>query len=70
MENSHEGLDVGQEEEVETEIIRESDNQSRDTVILEQSQGEKPSSLETEAIKTRLLADQLLLRKRIKPERN
>jgi len=70
VENSHEGLDVGQEEEVETEIIRESDNQSRDTVILEQSQGEKPSSLETEAIKTRLLADQLLLRKRIKPERN
>jgi len=54
VENSHdqqqEGLYVevtGQEEEADIEVIRESDNQSRDTVLLEQSQGEQPGSLET-----------------------
>lgn len=39
-----------QQEEVDTEVIRESDNQSGDTVLLEQRQDEQPSSLETEVI--------------------
>lgn len=72
MENSHEGLDtenIGQEEEAETEVVRESDNQFGDMVLLEQSQDEKPGSLEIEAINetiNRLVTPQKRYRARTK----
>ena len=49
VENSQVGLsteDIGQGQEVEIEMLREADIQLGDTILLEQSQDEKPSSLE------------------------
>ena len=51
--NSQVGLsteNIGQGEEVETKMLQEADIQSGDTVLLEQSQNEQPTSLEAETI--------------------
>lgn len=53
VENIQAGLstkNIGQGEEVDTEMHREGDTESGDTVLLGQSQDEKPGSLEAEII--------------------